>query len=359
MVPTSRKFKHALGAILGVCVGDACGGPLEFRFRSQSHLPDEATIQQALNMCGGGVHHLQSGQITDDGELTICLLQALALGGETLRDDFIAEAYIDWIASDPVDKGMTVGGAINHAQRGHNFHTDGLNRAYTMRKWAQTNSSQSKSNGSMMRVSPLGVWAHDLSPEQIAMAARIDATLTHSNEAAVVASECYAILIASLIKTRGNRSIAFETSKSWAQSHNSEVLNWHVEAEEHVLIQATHQEGFVRIAFVIALQSLLRGDSYEQAITSTLALGGDTDSNAAIVGGIIGAACGYESIPAYMLNPVTNCVSRPAWLQPKHLVPLVAAALIRKRVVPTTASSRVRASLTGDGVGSDVRVVEL
>jgi hypothetical protein len=35
-------------------------------------------------------------------------------------------------------------------------------------------------------------------------------------------------------------------------------------------------------------------------------LGGDTDTNAAICGGILGAINGYDDIPDYMKNPVLS-----------------------------------------------------
>lgn len=60
------------GTVIGAWLGDAIGAVLEFQ-----GIPDESAIQNAFNLPGGGLHHVGPGQITDDGELTCCLLQGL------------------------------------------------------------------------------------------------------------------------------------------------------------------------------------------------------------------------------------------------------------------------------------------
>lgn len=56
-----------------VLLSETPPGGLEF----MEHLPRPADIEYALSMPGGGVLQLAPGQITDDGELTLCLSQAL------------------------------------------------------------------------------------------------------------------------------------------------------------------------------------------------------------------------------------------------------------------------------------------
>ena len=70
----SPSQSAAYGAVCGALVGDAAGGVLEFMDKK----PSRHEIDYALNMLGGGVFNLAPGQITDDGELTLCLLRALA-----------------------------------------------------------------------------------------------------------------------------------------------------------------------------------------------------------------------------------------------------------------------------------------
>lgn len=56
-------------------------------------------------MPGGGIHWLAPGQITDDGELTLSLLNALAYNGFNL--EHIASNYVAWFLSKPFDVGGT------------------------------------------------------------------------------------------------------------------------------------------------------------------------------------------------------------------------------------------------------------
>lgn len=64
------------------------------------------------------------------------------------------------------------------------------------------------------------------------------------------------------------------------------------------------ERGFVRFAFVLAFYHLRQRSSFEASLSHALSLGGDTDTNAAIVGGLMGALHGVSSIPKWMLGPV-------------------------------------------------------
>lgn len=69
--------------------------------------------------------------------------------------------------------------------------------------------------------------------------------------------------------------------------------------------------------------------TFDQALTDILRLGGDTDTNAAIVGGLVGALHGAAAIPAAMRDRVEGRrvgspgQPRPAWLQTDLVAPLV------------------------------------
>jgi ADP-ribosylglycohydrolase len=71
---------------------------------------------------------------------------------------------------------------------------------------------------------------------------------------------------------------------------------------------------------------LLRSTDYVSALQDTLLRGGDTDTNACIVGGMIGALHGLDAIPADMRMAVLNRSAdspgnrRPDFLQPVDLL---------------------------------------
>ena len=79
------------------------------------------------------------------------------------------------------------------------------------------------------------------------------------------------------------------------------------DAADNLNVPYFPQIGFIKIAFTHAFRHLLLGSDYETAVKKTLLGGGDTDTNACIVGGLIGAAVGVDGILQKMRHSVLNC----------------------------------------------------
>ena len=106
-----------------------------------------------------------------------------------------------------------------------------------------------------------------------------------------------------------------------------EVRLWLDDAERGVLPACQPMAGFVRIAFTHAFYHLLRETTFVLALRQVLAGGGDTDTNACIVGGLVGAHVGLAGIPESMSRAVLTCDTakgrpRPPWLRTKDAVSL-------------------------------------
>ena len=86
-----------------------------------------------------------------------------------------------------------------------------------------------------------------------------------------------------------------------------EVSEWLDDAMHGRLPAAFPQAGFVRYAFTYAFYYLAQESKFEESIYRTLLEGGDTDTNACIVGGLMGAYWGVGSLPNYSLSAVLNC----------------------------------------------------
>jgi ADP-ribosyl-[dinitrogen reductase] hydrolase len=316
----------ALGCLLGALVGDAAGATLEFIHRK----PILEEVNQAMTMHGGGFLKVAPGQITDDGELTLCLAHALAKS-KSFDSEIIARKYADWIRSKPFDVGNTttlsLGCFLNPkwkeicAQEGY---------AAGMAQAAYYNCLESKANGSLMRATPIGIWGHKLKTNDLALIAREDSRLSHPNKSCRDAVACYSIAIAHLMNHSGDSEGAFDKVEEWAEFQAvAEVNDWLNDARQNVDVPYHPQIGFIKIAFTHAFRHLLLGTNYVEAIRETLSGGGDTDTNACIVGGLIGAACGAGAIPDQMKTPVLNCDTnsgkhpRPDWLQAKQILTLV------------------------------------
>lgn len=320
----------ALGAVLGALVGDAAGAVLEFFGRAVT--ADDVAC--ALAMPGGGTWNVAPGQVTDDGELTMCLLRALAERPARPRDA-AAPRYAAWVASRPFDIGATTSASLGSLRRPeHAKRAEIVGVPEAIAEAARARCMASKANGSLMRISPLAVWAASRDRDAIVRAAGEDASLSHPNPSCVDAARAYVLALAALIRTGGDAAAALEEATAFVRAEaEPEVRTWLEESATDVEVPFTPLDGFVRIAFTHAFRHLRRGSSYEEAVATTLLGGGDTDTNACIVGGMIGARWGASSIPRAMREAVLGCDTskggepRPDEYHPRDVPALVAKVL--------------------------------
>ena len=310
----------AQGCLVGCFVGDSAGARLEFLGRK----PDDTELDDALAMKGGGVFRVAPGQITDDGELTLALARAL-VGEQTYPRERVATNYRAWVASPPFDIGNATSSALGGKVRADVSIADAVSAS------AAKHNLASKANGALMRVSPLGIWSVRCTVEEAIGAAMADASLTHPNPTCQWANAAYVVAIRHLLLNAGDVEGAF--SQAWraldagADEGAEEVRYWLEDAEQGILPACYSLAGFVRIAFTHAFHHLLRETVYVDALRQVLSGGGDTDTNACIVGGLIGARIGLAGIPESMSRAVLSCDTatgrpRPPWLRTKDALAL-------------------------------------
>lgn len=311
----SETNDAALGAVLGALAGDAAGAVLEF-----GGMPDAADVERALTFPGGGHWGVAPGQVTDDGELTVCLLLGLAeVGGYV--PDVVAGWYARWRRSRPFDIGTATANGLQPALGRADGDITGLHTAMTVS--AATHNRDSKANGSLMRATPLGVCGHAWPLPRLVEAARLDSAVTHPNASCADAVAAYVVAIAQLVRTPGDRAAAWDAARAWADAEAcAEVRGWMDAAERGERPEFEPQAGFVRVAFTEAFRLLRAGRSWEEGVRAVLQEGGDTDTNACIVGGMLGAADGVSGVPAAAREAVLGCATsrgrgRPDWLHPR------------------------------------------
>ena len=297
----SKKMQVALGAIKGALIGDATGAVMEFKFLNS--LPTNSDVESALLLPGGGAFRLAPGQITDDGELTLSLLNALGQHHGIYVSDIVAHHYLMWIDSQPFDIGRATSAAlyVHKEQR----KIDGL--ASALHKRALQFNTDSKANGSLMRATPLGVVAYNMTTESTIRMVQTDVRMTHPHLDCQDATVAYVLAIRHLMIHHGDHVGAFQAAMDYLLETNQEVKSWLDAAKNGDLPVAFPLEGFIKIAFSYAFYHLFQNSSYEFALLDTIKRGGDTDTNACIVGGLIGALRGIEHIPSEMVNKLVNC----------------------------------------------------
>jgi ADP-ribosyl-[dinitrogen reductase] hydrolase len=167
-----------------------------------------------------------------------------------------------------------------------------------------------------MRISPLAIFgaSHDLA--HVAEWARQDAALTHPHPVCQQANALYVMAIAYVIHTGTGPQDLYRQFLTWADKMKvvKPLLEAITGAATAPPADYMHHQGWVLIAFRNALWQLLHAPNLEEGVVDTIMRGGDTDTNSAICGAILGAVYGREAIPDQWVNCVLNC--RPAAGQP-------------------------------------------
>lgn len=270
-----ERLARAQGALLGQVVGDSLGSLVEGKPAAEVARLYPGGLRE---LADGGVYKTLAGQPTDDSEMALTLARALAR--ERKYDAAkVLDAYRAWLTSRPVDVGVT-----------------------TERGLLGLAASDSESNGSLMRVAPIGIWAAG-DPALAARTARDDSALTHANPVCLDSCAAYCAAIAA-----GVAGASVDAMFDAALIHSKGPAH---EAIKRAAKGNAPADFFVHPTWsLVALQNAffcLKTLSFEQAIVHTVGCGGDTDTNAAVAGALAGAFHGREHVPARWLLPVLAC----------------------------------------------------
>ena len=289
---TPVVLDRAVGAMLGSAAGDALGAGYEFG------TPPAAGD---VDMIGGGLGNFEPGEWTDDTAQAQPILTAAA-AGTTLASpaglQAIAAGWMDWWLDGPADIGVHTREVFSKTEQAKN-----LNIAATMHSIAATihqRSGHTAGNGALMRTAPVALAYLD-DRAGCAQAARRIATLSHADplagDACVLWSEAIRVAI-----TEGHFDglraaldlIEPSTAGFWARALDA--------AEQQDPSQFRDGNGFTVTALQAAWSAITHTAtdnpaSLAAALRAAVAIGHDTDTIAAIAGGLLGARFGATAIP--------------------------------------------------------------
>ncbi len=217
-----------------------------------------------------------------------------------------AAAYGRWYASAPFDCGHTTARAFAPAAS-----AAAGSKAHAARNEADRDS---QSNGSLMRIAPIGVWA--ATPDEAAATASADFRAVAS-ASGLPRRLCFASPPRSRPLCRGarparddrNRPADRRRGRRRRPLRSAPPCARPRPAWRPADFQ--HQMGWVLIALQNAFYHLAAGTAVEPALIETVGQGGDTDTNAAIAGALLGAADGRASLPVRWVLPVLTCRPDP------------------------------------------------
>jgi ADP-ribosylglycohydrolase len=285
-------FKEKLkGGIIGHLTGDALGVPVEFKNR-------EALKKDPVeDMRSYGTYNQPSGTWSDDSSLTLCLLESLT-DGYDLEDQ--ADKFVRWL----YDAYWTA--------RGRTFDVGSTTRQSISRLrdgqqplFAGAGGERDNGNGALMRILPLAFYFLDADPEERFKKTKEVSSLTHSHPRSVLG--CYIFLDFAVRIIRGDElKKAYEEAKvhlknfikeepySSELKHYSRILEGDIMnlKEDEIL-----SSGYILHTIEASFWVLLKTDSYRTAVLKAVNLGADTDTTAAVTGGLAGLYYGYQEIP--------------------------------------------------------------
>jgi len=330
----NAEADRAVGAMVGMAVGDAVGQPLEFVPAGKGgHSFDAKTLQYT------GIHNSQNlkpGQWTDDASMGLCIADSLLVNksydGSDIRIRFWNwwfKGYDNAFRKEPGRSGSVgLGGNIaNSFQEIRNLAPSPPPPRYS----AEGNDS---GNGSLMRLAPIPIFFH----RDLVAAVNCSRESSYTTHPGVVASDLCGFLgyvISKAVKSGpGGQSAAEfldicaqEFVEEFSSEGSSDVLarllrsneppdsteicwNWRDPAGpfimEAVALRGCSYNGYAFSSeyfgsyapdgLAIALHCVYHTDSFTEAVARCVNFLGDADSNASIAGQIAGAFYGYHQI---------------------------------------------------------------
>ena len=268
---------RAIGALLGLAVGDAVGTTLEFKARD--------SYPQLTDMIGGGPFRLKAGEWTDDTAMALALADPLH-GKNDLDEADLMRRFVQWreegtysCTGDCFDIGVTTQAALSRWRR-------------TGDPIAGSTAPDSAGNGSLMRLSPVAIRFFRDRPRLRDVAARQSRT-THAAPEAVDACVAFAEILADAIEGRPRTEVMRSRDGNYTGAVAGIVSgSWRGLGRKDV-----KASGYVAHSLEASLWSVGRTGSYPEAVLLAANLGDDADTTAAIAGQLAGAVYGALGIP--------------------------------------------------------------
>jgi ADP-ribosyl-[dinitrogen reductase] hydrolase len=285
------KKDRIIGGMWGLLVGDAVGVPYEFNSSEEiRQLPYIDIIPPK----GFKRSHnfIAPGTWSDDGAQALCLLDSLLLKGQLDVED-LAERLLRWyekgyMAVDGIvfDVGTQTYRALSAYKAGVPADKSGFARP------------DGKGNGSLMRVLPLALW-HTGSDENLVKDAHRQSAVTHGHICNQVCCALYCLWARRILQGMKLEEAYVDAVESLRKLYSlkpeySSVLESEIEPDKKAFGEGS---GYVVDCLNSARMIVIGSKSYEEVVKQAIALGDDTDTTAAVAGGLAGIFYGFGTIP--------------------------------------------------------------
>lgn len=274
--------------MIGHAVGDALGVPVEFKTR------EYIAKDPVTSMRGYGSYAVPAGAWSDDTSMSLCALAAMGRKDWTFEE--VMDNFFAWMSDnrftatdETFDVGYTCFNAIlNYRQNRMPVSECGLY------------DEDSNGNGSLMRIHPFSLLVDTETAEWESVIDQASA-LTHGHDRSKLACRIYTMILSALLDNSDKNAVFFALLQADCR-YRSHPEHRHFRRLfamdfEDTPLTAIKSTGYVVDTLEAAVWCLLTTDSYEECVLKAVNLGEDTDTVAAVAGGLAGALYGYDAIP--------------------------------------------------------------
>lgn len=287
---TTAQTERVAGVLVGQACGDALGVPYEFGAPPRDGRPV---------MSGGGLGGYAPGEWSDDTQMAACIVEVAATGADLTSSDAldaVASRFEDWYAAGPADVGVQTSAVLRLAAR---LAGSPARRLREAARQVHERTGRSAGNGALMRTSPVTL-AHLDDPDRAAVAARAIAELTHHDPLAGDSCVLWTDLVRRAVLDGRMVSVDLtlvpeERRPFWAdlvaEAESSPPSTFVPNGDTMRAFQAAYASVTAALK-VGASESLV-----EDGLIGAVLVGHDTDTVAAIAGGLLGALGGLHAVP--------------------------------------------------------------
>lgn len=283
--------EKVLGGLWGLLIGDATG--VSYEFNPPEKLPPFEQIEMIPPKGFDKTYKdIPFGTYSDDGAQFLCVLESF-LECKKLDIKNLADKLLDWWSWGhlAVDNNVfDVGGQTMQSLMKYSSGTSPYESGFTIKK--------GQGNGSLMRVLAIPLLNYG-SDEDLVEDAHTQSLITHGHINNQICCALYSLIIRYILKGN-NFDQAYEISVSKLKEiykHDKEYLDRLI---NDILPEDAVEEsgtGYVIDCLNSSFKAIRESNSYEDAIKRAIAFGNDTDTTAAVTGGIAGVLYGFEDIP--------------------------------------------------------------
>lgn len=268
---------RAVGALIGLAVGDAIGTTVEFSVRDQ--------FPPLEDMIGGGPFRLKPGQWTDDTSMALCLADSLNAYPDFDPEDLMRRFVRWWQDGENSVLGVCFDIGLATRSALHRFVDSGD-------PFSGDPSTEAAGNGSLMRLAPVSIAHHGDTETAVRLAIEQSRT-THAAPQCLDACALFARMLVLAIAGADKETVL--TQAKLAEDidlYGIKAMRWRDKPRSEI-----SSSGYVVHTLEAALWAVDQSSSFEEAVLLAANLGDDADTVAAVTGQLAGALWGFSSIP--------------------------------------------------------------